>query len=207
MSQPIRLLVAEDHTIVREGLISMLEREPDMVVIAEANNGQEALEKFRTYRPDIVLTDLQMPLMSGSDLVAALKAEDPQVRIILLTTYDGDDDIYQCLQAGAKAYLLKGVPRAELFQTIRSVHAGKKSFSSEISNKLAEHADFPSLSTREREVVNLMVLGMSNQDIAKKLSIAEGTVKFHVGNIMGKLEVRDRTQVVVTALRRGIAHL
>jgi len=207
MTQPIRLLVVEDHTIVREGLVSILEREPDLTVVAEASNGQEALEQFRLYRPDVVLTDLQMPLMSGSELVSAIRAEDAQARIILLTTYDGDDDIYQCLQAGAKAYLLKAVPRAELFQTIRTVYAGKKCFSSDIGNKLAEHADFPPLSTREREVVNLMVLGMSNQDIAKHLSIAEGTVKFHVGNIMSKLQVSDRTQVVVTALRRGISHL
>lgn len=207
MSQPIRILVAEDHTIVREGLVAILERESDLEVIAEARDGQEALEKFRIHRPDVILTDLQMPLMSGSKLVKAIRIEDPQAQIILLTTYDGDDDIYQCLQAGAKAYLLKGVPRAELFRTIRTVYAGKKYFSSDIGNKLAEHADFPALSPREREVVNLMVLGTNNQNIAKKLSIAEGTVKFHIGNIMGKLQVSDRTQVVVTALRRGISHL
>jgi len=207
MTQPIRLLVAEDHAIVREGLVAILERESDLVVVAVASDGQEALKQFRIHRPDVVLTDLQMPLISGSELVNAIRREDPQARIILLTTYDGDDDIYQCLQAGAKAYLLKGVSRAELFRTIRTVYSGKKCFTSEIGCKLAEHADFPALTLREREVVNLMVLGIDNQDIAKKLSIAEGTVKFHVGNIMAKLQVSDRTQVVVTALRRGISHL
>jgi len=207
MNQPIRLLVAEDHTIVREGLVSILEREPDLTVVAEASNGQEALEQFRLYRPDVILTDLQMPLMGGAALVTAIRAEDPKARVILLTTYDGDEDIYQCLQAGAKGYLLKEVPRAELFQTIRTVYAGKKYFSSEIGTKLAEHADFPPLSAREREVVELMVQGLSNQEIARTLSIAEGTVKFHVGNIMGKLQSSDRTQVVITALRRGISHL
>jgi len=206
-AEPIRLLVVDDHAIVREGLIAVLERETDLCVVAEAAEGREALERYRQYRPDVVLTDLRMPGMSGLELVSALRAEDPEARVVVLTTYDGDEDIYQCLKAGARAYLLKDVPRAELMQTILGVYAGHKRISPAVGARLTERMDRESLSARELDVVRLMVQGMTNQEIARTLFIAEGTVKFHVNNIVSKLHAHDRTQAVIHALKRGIAHL
>src|SRR5579871_4733612 len=193
----IRVLIADDHPVVRTGLALMLKYEPDMEVVAEANNGREALEMFRQHRPDVTLMDLRMPEMDGVQATTAIRAEFPAARIILLTTYDGDEDIYRGLRAGAKAYLLKDAPCEELLETIRLVHAGQKRITQEVGMRLAERMEGPDLTERERDVLRLMAKGRSNQEIGTALSITEGTVKFHVNHILNKLEVNDRTQAVI----------
>lgn len=206
-TEPIRILLADDHPVVREGLALLLHTEPDMKVIGQANDGTEAIALFRQLQPDVALLDLRMPQMNGIEAIATIRAEFPEARLILLTTYDNDEDIYQGLRAGAKAYLLKDTPCEELLETIRAVHAGQKYIPSQVGAKLAERMSNPELSEREREVVRLMATGKSNQEIAASLKVAEGTVKFHVNNILSKLQVSDRTQAVIVALKRGIAKL
>lgn len=203
----IRVLIADDHPVVRTGLALMLKYEPDMEAVAEASNGHEAVELFRLHQPDVTLMDLRMPQMEGVEAIATIRAEFPAARIILLTTYDGDEDIYRGLRAGAKGYLLKDASCDELLEAIRVVHAGRSRIPPEVGAKLAERMSNPELSVREQEVVRLMATGKSNQEIGTALGITEGTVKFHVNNILSKLQVNDRTQAVIKALKRGIASL
>jgi two-component system NarL family response regulator len=204
---PIRILIADDHPIVREGLAMILERRDDMTVVAEAGNGQEAVDLFRAHRPDVILMDLNMPVMDGVTAITRIREEHPAARVIVLTTFDGDEDIYRGIQAGARAYLLKDAPRENLLEAIRAVHAGQTRIPPEVSAKLAERIRYPALTPRELEVLRLMVAGHSNQEIGQILSITEGTVKAHVNSILSKLDVNDRTQAVTTALKRGIVRL
>jgi two-component system, NarL family, response regulator len=203
----IRLLIADDHPVVRRGLALMMQYEPDMEVVGEACNGREALDMFRLHHPDVTLVDLRMPEMDGVQTITAIRNDYPNARIILLTTYDGDEDIYLGLRAGAQAYLLKDTSCEDLLGTIREVHAGKKCITLEVGEKLAERASYTALTERELQVLRLMAQGKSNQEIGSDLFIAEGTVKFHINHILNKLGVNDRTQAVITALKRGLANL
>jgi DNA-binding NarL/FixJ family response regulator len=203
----IRILIADDHPVVRTGLSLMIQYEPGMEIVGEAANGEEAVSLFRQHRPDVTLMDLRMPLMDGVEAITKIRSEFMSARIILLTTYDGDEDIYRGLSAGAKAYLLKDTPCAELLATIRVVHAGQKRITAEVGTKLAERMNGTALTDREHEVLRWMAMGKTNQEIADVLFITEGTVKYHVNHILTKLEVRDRTQAVIVALRRGMATL
>ena len=203
----IRILVADDNFLVRLGLGAVLNAQSGMTVIAEAGNGRQAVELFRQHTPDIVLMDLRMPLMTGVEATKAIRSEDPGARIIVLTTYDGDEDIYRALQAGARAYLLKDVLREDLLAAIRAVHAGQRHIPPAVAARLAERLPLSDLTARELEVLKLIVKGMSNSEIGAALTISTGTVKIHVNNILSKLGVSDRTQAATTALQRGIVHL
>ena len=209
MSPPttIRVLVVDDHPVVRTGITLMLRYEPGMEPVGEAGNGREALDLYRKLKPDVTLMDLRMPEMDGVEATAAIRAEFPSARIILLTTYDGDEGIYNGLRAGARAYLLKDAPCEEILDAIRVVHSGRRRITLEVGSKLAERASFSELTERELDVLRLMVKGKSNIEIAAALFIAEGTVKFHVNHLLNKLNVSDRTQAVITALKRGLATL
>jgi DNA-binding NarL/FixJ family response regulator len=203
----IRIMIVDDHPIVRHGFAGMIATEPSMSVIAEAENGQRALELFRQHRPDITLMDLRMPGMTGVEAILAIRKEFPESRIIVLTTYDGDEDIYRALQAGAQGYLLKDMYCDEIVGAIRAVHKGKRHIPSQIANRLAERMVGQELTSREKEVLGLMAKGNSNREIAADLAITEATVKGHVSNILSKLGVTDRTQAVTAAIQRGIVHL
>jgi two-component system NarL family response regulator len=204
----IRVLIADDHPVVREGVAAMIERRPDMTVVGEAATGREAVAAYRAARPDVVLMDLRMPDMTGVEAIGAIRGEFPGARIIVLTTYDGDEDIYRGLQAGARAYLLKDAPRDDLLDAIRAVHAGQSRIPPAVAARLAERVlAGPELTARELEVLRGIVAGRSNKEIGAALGISEGTVKAHVNSILGKLGVADRTQAVTTALQRGIVHL
>ncbi|HEV2473784.1 MAG TPA: response regulator transcription factor [Chthonomonadales bacterium] len=204
MSGHIRILVADDHPVVREGLTAILESRQDMEVVAEAANGREAVELYRQHRPDIILMDLRMPVMDGVAATDEIRKESPAARIVLLTTYDADEHIYRGLKAGAKAYLLKDTGREELVESIRAVHAGKTSIPGRVAEKLALRLGRRELTARETEVLELLAGGNSNAEIGNKLFITEGTVKAHVNNILSKLAVSDRTQAVTEAIRTGI---
>ena len=207
MSEPIRILVVDDHNIVRQGLVALLNTVPEMQVVAEAGDGEEAIEAHRKHRPDVTLMDLRLPKIGGADAIARIREEMPSARIIVLTTFDGDEDIFRALQAGAKGYLLKGMDIDELTDAIRSVYAGKSKIPAFVAEKLAERMGGPALTTREIEVLKRIVAGRSNKEIASDLFISEATVKTHVNSILGKLGVTDRTQAATTALQRGIVHL
>ena len=204
---PIRIMVVDDHPIVREGFGGMIGTEPDMTVVAEARGGQEAVELFRRHHPDVTLMDLRMPGLSGVEAIRAIRRESPQSRFIVLTTYDGDEDIYRALEAGAQAYLLKDMPCEDILSAIRAVHAGQRRIPAAVGTRLAERMAGMDLSSREREVLELLVKGQSNREIAAGLAITEPTVKGHVTNILGKLGVTDRTQAVIAAIKRGLSHL
>jgi len=203
----IRILAADDHPIVREGIAALIAGQPDMKMIAEASNGREAIQQFRTHRPDVTLMDLQMPEMNGLDAMMAIRGESPEARIIVLTTYSGDAQILRALKAGARAYLLKSTLHKDLREAIRSVHAGKKALSPEASFQLAEHATDEALSPAEIRVLRLIEEGMSNKEIAAQLSTSEETVKGQVRNILSKLGANDRTHAVIIAVNRGIIEL
>jgi DNA-binding NarL/FixJ family response regulator len=203
-SSEIRILVADDHPIVRQGLAALISTEPDMRVVGDAASGREALEQFRTHRPDITLMDLQMPELSGLDAMISIRAEAPEARIIVLTTYLGDVQVLRALKAGARAYLLKNSLHKDLLQTIRAVHAGKKLLAPEASFQLAEHATDEPLTPAEVRVLQLIAEGDANKEIAAKLSLSEGTIKGQIRNIMSKLGAKDRTHAAMIALRRGI---
>jgi DNA-binding NarL/FixJ family response regulator len=203
----IRILCVDDHPLLREGVTALLATQPDMTLVAEASNGREAIEQFRKHRPDVTLMDLQMPEMNGVDAMIAICAEVPTARIIVLTTYIGDVQVMRALKAGARAYLLKGLLRKELLETIRLVHAGQKRILPEVATELAEHATDDSLSFREIEVLRLISGGNANKEIAAQLSITEETVKGHVKNILAKLGANDRTHAVTIGLKRGIIEL
>jgi len=203
----IRLLVADDHAIVRDGLTAMMEQHDDISVVAEAADGREAVEQFRRHRPDVTLMDLRMPGMDGVEAIVTIRGEFPDAHILVLTTYDGDEDIYRGLHAGALGYLLKDAGRDRLVEAIRAVHAGRTHLAPEVAAKLAERMRAPNLTAREREVLHLLARGMSNGEVAAALFITEATVKTHVNSILGKLDVSDRTQAVTTALKRGLVQL
>jgi two-component system NarL family response regulator len=204
---PIRILICDDHPFMREGLAAVLDFKPDMQVVGQACNGREAIELFRQHQPDVTLMDLRMPELGGVEAIASICAEFTNTRIIVLTTYDGDEDIYRGLRAGAKGYVLKDAEPDELMAAIRTVHGGQQYIPPAVGAKLAERMGSPELSDREMEVLRLMATGKSNLEISAVLSIAEGTVKFHVKNILSKLAVGDRTQAMMVALKRGIITL
>jgi DNA-binding NarL/FixJ family response regulator len=206
-SNIIRILIADDHPVVAQGLVALLECEADITVVGQAYDGCQAVELFHQHQPDVTLMDLRMPQMDGVAAITAICTLVDDARIIVLTTYDSDEDIYRGLRAGAKGYLLKDAEPDELLVAIRTVHSGKKYIPPDIGAKLAERMTNPQLSDRELEVVRLMVAGKSTQEISAALSIAESTVKFHVNNILSKLGVSDRTQAIVVALKRGIVSI
>jgi DNA-binding NarL/FixJ family response regulator len=206
-SAQIRVLAVDDHVLVREGIAVLLGTDPDMSLVAEASNGREAIQQFRTHRPDITLMDLQMPEMNGLDAITAIRGEFPDAKIIVLTTYKGDVQILRALKAGARGYLLKSTIHKELTETIRAVHAGKKALSSEASYEIAEHATDDALTPAEINVLRLIAAGNANKQIADQLSITEETVKGRVKNILSKLGASDRTQAAMIGLKRGIIEL
>lgn len=203
----IRILLADDHPLLRDGVAGLVADQPDMELVGEASNGQEAIEQFRKHRPDVALLDLQMPEMNGIDAIVAIREEFPDARIIVLTTYTGDTQILRALKAGAQAYLLKSALRRELLDTIRVVHKGQRRIPPEVAAQLAEHAADDPLTSREIEVLRLIASGKANKLIASDLSITEETVKGHVKNILSKLAASDRTHAVTIALKRGIIDL
>ncbi len=207
MPERIRILVVDDHHVVRQGLVALLGIMSDIEVVGEASNGLEAIEQHRALHPDITLMDLQLPKLGGVDAIQHIRAEDPAARFIVLTTFDGDEDIYRALQAGAKAYLLKGMTVEELTSTIRAVHAGKTRIAAPIAEKLAERMSGQALTSREHDVLERIVAGRSNKEIASDLNISEATVKSHINNLLGKLGVSDRTNAATVAIQRGIVHL
>ena len=204
---PIRILIADDHPIVREGLVALLNRRPDMQVVAEVSDGRAVVQAFEEHRPDVTLLDLRMPEMGGVEAIETIRRQEPGARIIVLTTFDGDEDIYRAIQAGARAYLLKDTPRQELLETIRAVHAGQRRLPPDVAARLAGRMLAPDLTPRELMVLQQLAAGKSNREIGLALGITEGTVKVHVNSILAKLDVSDRTQAVTEALRRGIVHL
>ena len=205
MSDPIRILVAEDHLVARVGVTTIVNMQSDMQVVAEASNGQQAVDMFRKHLPDVTLLDLRMPVMGGVEAAIAIRSEFPDARLIALTTYGGDEDIRRALNAGVQAYLTKDVLHDELLKAIRAVHAGERYLPSAIAAALS--SQLPDLTTREIQVLHLIVQGLANKQIAFNLSIAEHTVKNHVKNILSKLGVQDRTQAATAAIQRGIVHL
>lgn len=203
----IRIMIAEDHLIARLGVGAIVNAQPDMTVIAEATNGQQAVTLYREYRPDVTLMDMRMPVMNGLEAVAGIRKEFPDARIVALSTYSGDDEINRAFLAGVRAYLTKDVLHGELIHAIRAVHTGQTYIPAPVAAVLRAQQPRPELSTRELEVLSLIVQGSSNKQIAFTLSIAEYTVKNHVKNILTKLNVEDRTQATTAAIRRGIIHL
>jgi DNA-binding NarL/FixJ family response regulator len=204
MAGQIRVLTVDDHPLLREGVAAVIEGEVDMEVVAEATSGRDGLEKFRAHRPDVTLMDLRMPDMNGIEAISAIRAEFPDARIVVLTTYAGDVQALGALKAGASGYLLKSMLRSDLLDTIRAVHAGKRRIPPEIASEIAEHAIDDTLSGREIDVLRRVGAGFSNKHIATQLSISEGTVKAHMKSIMAKLSARDRTHAVMIGVKRGI---
>ena len=200
----IRILAVDDHALLREGIAGLVAGQSDMTLVAQASNGREAIHRFRTHRPDITLMDLQMPEMNGVDAMIAIRGEFPEARIIVLTTYTGDVQVLRALKAGARAYLLKNLLHKELLETIRAVHAGKKTVSPEVSFQLAEHATDDALTPAEVRVLRLIAEGNANKEIAAQLSISEETVKGQVRNILSKLGANDRTHAAMIGVKRGI---
>lgn len=206
MSDVIRIMIVEDHHVVRQGFIALLRLVEGFEIVAEAPDGDTAIKLFRQHRPDVTLMDLRLPTIGGVETITRIRGEFRDARIIVLTTFDGDEDIYRALQAGAKGYLLKGMNSDELIGAIRTVHAGRSRIPSEVAERLAERLAGPTLTERETDVLRLIVSGNSNKEIAAALFISEATVKTHVNSLLGKLGVTDRTQAATTALQRGIVH-
>jgi len=204
---PIRVLIAEDHTVVRDGLVSIINQQRDLCIVGEAGNGRRAVDLWRQQRPDVTLMDLRMPELDGVNAIYEIRAIDPDARIIVLTTYDGDEDIYRGMRAGAKSYLLKDVRREELFECIREVHKGRSFLPPAVAVKLAERLPAEELTPRELEVLRLVAAGKPNKLIGADLSITEVTVKSHVQSVFRKLNVLSRTEAIAVANRRGLLHL
>ena len=205
--ESIRVLVVEDHHVVRQGLVALLNVVEGLEVVGEAGDGVEAIAQFRKHQPDITLMDLRLPRLSGVEVIQRLRMETPAARIIVLTTYDGDEDIYRALQAGARAYLLKGMTGDELIATIHAVHAGKSHIPPAIAEKLAQRMGHEELTPREFDVLEQIVMGKSNKEIGTELQISEATVKTQINSLLGKLGVTDRTQAATAAIQRGIVPL
>ena len=207
VTDTIRIMVVDDHHIVRQGLVALLGTISGFSVVAEAADGLQAVEMYAKHQPDVTLMDLRLPNLGGVDAIVRIRQANPAARMIVLTTFDGDEDIYRALQAGAKGYLLKGMDTDELTDAIRSVYAGKSRIPAIVAEKLAERMSGPALTARELDVLRLIVAGRSNKEIAGDLFISEATVKTHINSLLSKLGVTDRTQAATTALQRGIVHM
>jgi DNA-binding NarL/FixJ family response regulator len=206
MSERIRVMLVEDHQVVRQGLVALLSAADDVEVVGSVGDGLEALERFGEARPDVTLMDLQMPKLGGVDTIRRIRERFADARFIVLTTFDGDEDIYRALQAGARAYLLKGMPLDDLLATIRAVHAGRLHVPAEVAEKLAQRVSGQDLTARELGVLERIVAGRANKEIASDLCISEATVKTHVNSLLGKLGVADRTHAATVAIQRGLVH-
>lgn len=205
--RPIRVLIVDDHPMLREGVAAVVGTQQDIEIVGEAENGQRAIEQFRRLRPDVTLLDLQMPVMGGLEALAAIRAEFPEARVVVLTTYSGDAQAVRALKTGAMGYLLKSALRTELLETIRAAHAGRRHLAQEVASEIALHAVDDTLSERELSVLKLVAAGQANKQIAAELAITEDTVKAHLKNIFSKLAVRDRTEAVTQAAKRGIIEI
>jgi DNA-binding NarL/FixJ family response regulator len=204
MADRIRIMLVEDHQVVRQGLVALLSTMEDLEIVGSVGDGLEAIETFRKVEPDVTLIDLQLPKLGGADTIRQIRTEFPQARFIVLTTFDGDEDIYRALQAGARAYLLKGMPLEELVTTIHAVHNGKLHIPSSVAEKLAERLSGQELTPRELSVLERIVAGRANKEISADLSISEATVKTHINSLLGKLGVADRTHAATVAIQRGL---
>jgi len=204
MADRIRIMLVEDHQVVRQGLVALLSTMDDLEIVGSVGDGLEAVETFRKVEPDVTLIDLQLPKLGGADTIKRIRTEFPQARFIVLTTFDGDEDIYRALQAGARAYLLKGMPLDELLTTIHAVHNGKLHIPSAVAEKLAERLSGQELTPRELSVLERIVAGRANKEISADLSISEATVKTHINSMLGKLGVADRTHAATVAIQRGL---
>ena len=206
-ASPIRVLIVDDHFVVRAGLAAMIGTQPDMVVAGEAGDGEQAIERYRSERPDVVVMDLRLPKVGGFEATVAIRNEDPGARVVVLTTYDDEEDVYRCLMAGAAAYLLKDSLHADLLDIIRKVHAGERHIPETVAQRLAERMGRPELTPRELEVLRMVARQLDNRAIAAALGISQSTVKVHVSNVIAKLGVADRTQAIISAHRRGIVRI
>jgi DNA-binding NarL/FixJ family response regulator len=204
---PIRIMVVDDHPVVRFGLVAMLGAQPDFAVVAQASTGEEAIALFRKHQPDVCLMDLRLPELGGAEAIRLIRKEFPNSVFIVLTTFHGDEDIHRAMSAGARSYLLKGMPHDELLDAVRKVHAGRQYLPSEVRQSLANRAPGSNLSAREAEILGLIVKGLTNKEIAAELHITVGTVKWHLNGLFARLNVADRTQAAVAALHRGIIEL
>jgi DNA-binding NarL/FixJ family response regulator len=207
LSEPIRILIVEDHHVVRQGLVALIKSVDDMEVVAEAADGRQGVDLHRKHRPDVTIMDLRLPVLGGVEAIEEIRRDTPNARVIVLTTFDGDENIYRALQAGARGYLLKDMFGEELMDAIRAVHAGKTRIPAVVAQRLAERMRGPELTSREMDVLRLIVAGKSNKEIGGALHISEATVKTHINNLLGKLGVSDRTQAATTAIQRGIVEL
>jgi len=203
-SSPLRVLAVDDHPLVREGIAGLIGVQTDITLVAEAGNGREAIQQFRTHRPDVTLMDLQMPEMNGLDALIAIRTEFPEARVVMLTTYEGDVHILRALKAGAQGYLLKNTLHSELLRAIRAAHAGKRSLSPEVSHEIAQHVSDDALTPAEIDVLRLIAGGNANKEIADQLGVTEDTVKGRVKSILSKLDANDRTHAAIIGLKRGI---
>jgi len=206
-SNPIRVLCVDDHPLIRKGIAWILANEPDMLLVGEAADGREAIRAFRAHRPDVTLMDLRMPDVDGIAATREIRSDDPDARIIALTSYDGDQDIYRALEAGVRGYLLKESVHTDVLHAIRTVYAGKRLMPPEVADRLAESFQQRALTRRESEVLALVADGLANREIAERLGTASGTIKIHVQNILDKLGASDRTQAVMIAIQRGVLHV
>jgi DNA-binding NarL/FixJ family response regulator len=206
-TQTVRVLCVDDHPLVRKGIASILNNEPDMQLVAEAGNGRDAVAMFKAHQPDVTLMDLRMPEMDGIEAARQIRAESPDAKIIALTSFDGDQEIYRALEAGVRGYLLKEMVHTEVVRAIRLVHAGKRLMPPEVAERLTDYFPKAALTPREVEVLSLVAAGLANKEIASKLGTADGTVKIHVQNILSKLNASDRTHAVTIAIQRGIIQL